>query len=74
LERTLRISIQFLGEVESRGNKKHASLLADSLSLLLKITNGDNMKNNKKLRKALEELDALIAEVNTLRKDNEVKR
>jgi len=50
------------------------SLLADSLSLLLKITNGDNMKNNKKLRKALEELDALIAEVNTLRKDNEVKR
>ncbi len=72
MERTLRISIQFLGEVESRGNKKHASLLADSL--LLKITNGDNMKNNKKLRKALEELDALIAEVNTLRKDNEVKR
>tara|TARA_B100001250_G_scaffold60806_1_gene47494 strand:+ start:520 stop:633 length:114 start_codon:yes stop_codon:yes gene_type:complete len=25
-----------MGEVESRGNKKHASLLADSLSLLLK--------------------------------------
>ena len=27
---------KFMGEVESRGNKKHASLLADSLSLLLK--------------------------------------
>jgi hypothetical protein len=27
---------KFRGEVESRGNKKHASLLADSLSLLLK--------------------------------------
>jgi hypothetical protein len=36
-----------MGEVESRGNKKHASLLADSLSLLLKITNGDYMTDNK---------------------------
>ena len=71
-----------MGEVESRGNKKHASLLADSLSLLLKgalrhITHaqGDNMKDDKtmnELMKALTEyLKAKTAESKT---DNEFSR
>lgn len=67
--------IQIHGRGRVRGNKKHASLLADSLSLLLKITNGDNMKDDKlmnKLMKALTEfLQAKTVESKT---DNEFAR